>query len=313
VDVGEGLWNEGGTASALSFADLARKRHGPDAVRCEGPELRCGVVNALPLPQVRRWFGAGGAGAGSPHAANSSAQCVELRRMRTSALCGATRAPACAWLCRRTTPPLPHRAQADFRNLSRRVTAARGVVAADSSRCSDIGRDVLRRGGNAVDAAVATTLCQVPRRRAASAAGRVRVRVCVCVCGLSARSSPSGDRWLAAMTALQRACRPHAHTRACSQGVVNPMSSGLGGGAFISIRLANGTAVFIDAREAAPSAASRDMFNGARACVRACVLVCVCVCVWLWRFAHCGSWLPRPPPGTSPPPCGQRHTVQPRP
>lgn len=45
-------------------------------------------------------------------------------------------------------------------------------------------------------------------------------------------------------------------------GVVNPVSSGLGGGAFITIRLANGTAAFFDARETAPAAATEDMFTG---------------------------------------------------
>lgn len=34
-----------------------------------------------------------------------------------------------------------------------------GVVAADDGRCSDIGVSVLRSGGHAVDAAVATALC----------------------------------------------------------------------------------------------------------------------------------------------------------
>ncbi|XP_054804936.1 glutathione hydrolase 3 [Prosopis cineraria] len=34
-----------------------------------------------------------------------------------------------------------------------------GVVAADDTRCSEIGASVLRRGGHAVDAAVATSLC----------------------------------------------------------------------------------------------------------------------------------------------------------
>lgn len=79
-------------------------------------------------------------------------------------------------------------------------------MASDNSRCSQIGRDVLRSGGNAVDAAVATALCL---------------------------------------------------------GVVNPVSSGLGGGAFITVRLANGTAAFYDARETAPAAATEDMYKGA--------------------------------------------------
>jgi gamma-glutamyltranspeptidase/glutathione hydrolase/leukotriene-C4 hydrolase len=78
-------------------------------------------------------------------------------------------------------------------------------VASDNSRCSQIGRDVLHSGGNAVDAAVATTLCL---------------------------------------------------------GVVTPVSCGLGGGAFITIRLANGTTAFYDARETAPAAATQDMFVG---------------------------------------------------
>lgn len=72
-------------------------------------------------------------------------------------------------------------------------------------RCSEIGAAVLADGGNAVDAAVATALCQ---------------------------------------------------------GVVSPISSGLGGGDFITIRLANGSAEFINAREFAPGAASAHMYDG---------------------------------------------------
>lgn len=53
------------------------------------------------------------------------------------------------------------------------------MVAADHGRCSDMGLKILQSGGNAVDATVATALCQ---------------------------------------------------------GIMNPMSSGLGGGAFILLR-----------------------------------------------------------------------------
>ncbi|KAJ1679790.1 hypothetical protein EV182_001321, partial [Spiromyces aspiralis] len=42
---------------------------------------------------------------------------------------------------------------------SKLVTAQHGAVAADDYRCSTIGRDVLKDGGNAVDAAIATGLC----------------------------------------------------------------------------------------------------------------------------------------------------------
>lgn len=73
------------------------------------------------------------------------------------------------------------------------------MVAADDERCSSIGRDTLRKGGNAVDAAVATSLCL---------------------------------------------------------GVVNPMASGIGGGAFMILRLSNGTAIAYDMRETAPAAAT---------------------------------------------------------
>jgi gamma-glutamyltranspeptidase/glutathione hydrolase len=43
-------------------------------------------------------------------------------------------------------------------------------------------------------------------------------------------------------------------------GVTQPFSTGIGGGAFILIRLADGTVVAIDGRETAPGAADRDMF-----------------------------------------------------
>lgn len=39
------------------------------------------------------------------------------------------------------------------------VESEKGVVAADDGRCSEIGASVLRKGGHAVDAAVATALC----------------------------------------------------------------------------------------------------------------------------------------------------------
>lgn len=50
--------------------------------------------------------------------------------------------------------------QHDFRGRPRMVAARQGIVAADHGRCSDIGMSMLRAGGNAVDAAVSTALCQ---------------------------------------------------------------------------------------------------------------------------------------------------------
>jgi gamma-glutamyltranspeptidase/glutathione hydrolase/leukotriene-C4 hydrolase len=48
---------------------------------------------------------------------------------------------------------------ASERNPSFLVRARNGAVASENIRCSDIGVDVLKEGGNAVDAAVATTFC----------------------------------------------------------------------------------------------------------------------------------------------------------
>lgn len=79
------------------------------------------------------------------------------------------------------------------------IKARHGAVATDDGRCSTIGRDVLREGGHAVDAAVAAALCL---------------------------------------------------------GVVSPASSGIGGGAFMLIRTADGKAQAFDMRETAPKKAS---------------------------------------------------------
>ncbi|PSC67120.1 gamma-glutamyltranspeptidase 1-like [Micractinium conductrix] len=51
---------------------------------------------------------------------------------------------------------------------------------------------------------------------------------------------------------------------ALCQGVANPMASGVGGGHFMLIRLPNGTAECIDAREPAPAAANETMYVGRR-------------------------------------------------
>lgn len=86
-----------------------------------------------------------------------------------------------------------------------RVESEHGVVAADDGRCSEIGVLMLKKGGHAVDAAVATTLCV---------------------------------------------------------GVVNPSSSGIGGGAFMVVRSSSTSqAQAFDSRETAPLAASQNMYN----------------------------------------------------
>eukprot|EP00871_Galdieria_phlegrea_P005992 jgi/Galph1/880/GphlegSOOS_G5702.1 len=92
----------------------------------------------------------------------------------------------------------------DDLNTAILVSGAQGAVAADNAECSKLGVRVLRDlQGNAVDAAVATTLCQ---------------------------------------------------------GVLNPFASSIGGGCFILVRLANGTEDFLDGREVAPAASTKEMF-----------------------------------------------------
>jgi hypothetical protein len=45
------------------------------------------------------------------------------------------------------------------RNPAYLIQVHNGAVASENKRCSDIGVDVLKDGGNAVDAAIAATLC----------------------------------------------------------------------------------------------------------------------------------------------------------
>nr|BAQ21913.1 gamma-glutamyl transpeptidase [Allium sativum] len=93
----------------------------------------------------------------------------------------------------------------EIRHRREVITSKNGAVASDDGRCSVIGTDVLKEGGNAIDAAVAASFCL---------------------------------------------------------GVVSAASSGIGGGAFMLIRMANGEAHAIDMRETAPLHASQNMYNG---------------------------------------------------
>ncbi len=83
------------------------------------------------------------------------------------------------------------------------VLASRGMVVTTDRVASEIGAEVLRRGGNAIDAAVATHFALA---------------------------------------------------------VVNPEAGNIGGGGFLVVRMADGTTAALDFREAAPKAATRDMY-----------------------------------------------------
>ncbi len=87
------------------------------------------------------------------------------------------------------------------------VAARHGMVVTSQHLASEIGVDVLRHGGNAVDAAVAVGYALA---------------------------------------------------------VVHPCCGNIGGGGFMTIHLANGTDAFLDFRETAPLAASRDMYLDAQ-------------------------------------------------
>lgn len=83
------------------------------------------------------------------------------------------------------------------------ATTAKGVVVCDEPLAAEVGAEILRKGGNAVDAAVGV---------------------------------------------------------AFALAVVEPTAGNIGGGGFMLVRMADGRKAFIDYRETAPKAASRDMY-----------------------------------------------------
>lgn len=90
-----------------------------------------------------------------------------------------------------------------IRHPAHLIHAKNGAVASENESCSIIGVEMLKQGGNAVDAAIAAILCI---------------------------------------------------------GVINMVSSGIGGGGFMVIKPPNDTAYTINFRETAPSAANETMF-----------------------------------------------------
>ena len=86
----------------------------------------------------------------------------------------------------------------------RDATGTHGVIATGRAECTEIGLDILKRGGNAIDAAVAVGF---------------------------------------------------------ALGVCEQQSSGIGGGGFMTLRLATGETFFVDFRDRSGAAASLDMWE----------------------------------------------------
>jgi len=104
-------------------------------------------------------------------------------------------------------PPVVRTRPAGAEDLPRVALGAHGAVASQERLATEVGIAILRKGGNAIDAAIAVGFA------------------------LAATHPPAGN---------------------------------IGGGGFMLVRLATGSAVALDFRETAPSAASRDMFLDAK-------------------------------------------------
>ncbi|CAI7883804.1 unnamed protein product [Closterium sp. NIES-53] len=133
------------------------------------------------------------------------------------------------------------------------VEADHAAVASEDPRCSEIGKKILKSGGNAVDAGIATVLCMgVVNPMASGIGGGAFILI----------RAPNGS-------AEFIDCRETAPAAAhqvqglffplLCMGVMNPVASGIGGDAFILIHSPNGSAEFINSRETAPAAAHQDL------------------------------------------------------
>jgi gamma-glutamyltranspeptidase/glutathione hydrolase/leukotriene-C4 hydrolase len=221
-------------AARRDEADLERAvaRLGDRYVPCSGSALRCDVLHPRPLPDVdfrgvprhavsrvaalEKGGGGGGGGRGGGGGGSSGSGSGSLGRRRTAG--------------KRAAAP-----------------DGRGMVAADSSRCSEVGRDVLLEGGNAADAAVAVGLCQgVVSPMSCGLGGGAFILV---------RMSKEG-------AAEARAGRAAARAAAAAGGGLLEGASAGSGDASAASDDAAPLAEFIDARETAPAASSADMFAG---------------------------------------------------
>ncbi|KAL8097312.1 hypothetical protein AgCh_030448 [Apium graveolens] len=135
------------------------------------------------------------------------------------------------------------------------VESDKAVVAADDARCSKTGVSILGQGGHAVDAAVATDLCQgVVNAMASGIGGGVVESDKAVVAADDARCSKTG---VSILGQGGHAVDAAVATALCL-GVVNAMASGIGGGGFMVVRSsATSRTEAINMRETAPIASSQ--------------------------------------------------------
>jgi len=259
---GGGADEDAAAADERDAADLARAvaALGDGYVPCVGPPLRCGMAHPRPLPGVdfrgvprhavsrlaaapaggerrrrrrqrRRAHeaeaGGGGGGGGEGQSGGGPKRRRGHLRRRLAQEEGEEEGAAAAAAAA----------------AGAKAGGAGGMVAADSSRCSEVGRDVLREGGNAADAAVAVGLCQgVVSPMSCGLGGGAFILV---------RMSAEGAAAAAAGRAAARAAGAWTDAAARSGGGGGPDDPG---GA--------PAAEFIDARETAPAAAAEAMYAG---------------------------------------------------
>src|SRR6202171_511347 len=131
-----------------------------------------------------------------------------MRQQVTSTVCALGLATAAFFVtarvsCGQTAAEYRTRTEAAKQWAQAAVRGAKAMVAADEELGSKAGVEILKRGGNAVDAAVAV---------------------------------------------------------AFALAVVEPAAGNIGGGGFMLVRLADGRTTFLDYREVAPGAATRNMY-----------------------------------------------------
>ncbi|KAG7449552.1 gamma-glutamyltranspeptidase [Guyanagaster necrorhizus] len=110
--------------------------------------------------ESRYLFGEGKTGRGEiPLPASSSLETRRSRKPRVAFLCCFLGLLAWIRLCQRHQPPDSWAVTQQSRNPAYLIEAEHGAVASENKRCSDMGVEVLKDGGNAIDAAVSVTFC----------------------------------------------------------------------------------------------------------------------------------------------------------